>query len=169
MNRTILGVVVAIIIVGGAVFFMNQNKATAPTNEDQTQNQNNDAVDPNPNPTESPTPSQTQTPNSTITPNPASPTPTSTTPQHIDYTDSGFVPASVTIKKGTIVTFDNESTKSMWPASAPHPTHTDYPEFDPKKAIAPGETWPFTFTKVGTWKYHDHLNPSRFGTIIVTE
>jgi plastocyanin len=73
------------------------------------------------------------------------------------------------VKKGTKVTFVNNSTSAFQPASAPHPAHTDYPEFDPKRAIAAGASWEFTFDKVGTWRYHDHLNPTRFGTVIVTE
>ncbi|OGE87791.1 MAG: hypothetical protein A3J07_03705 [Candidatus Doudnabacteria bacterium RIFCSPLOWO2_02_FULL_49_13] len=82
---------------------------------------------------------------------------------------AGFNPATLTIKKGDLVKFVNTDSKPHWPASAPHPTHTDYPEFDSKRAIAPGETWSFTFGKVGSWKFHDHLNSSSFGKITVTE
>ena len=56
---------------------------------------------------------------------------------------------------------------SMWIASSPHPAHTDYPEFDAKRGIAPGETYEFTFTKTGSWKYHNHVNLGKYGTIVV--
>ena len=82
-------------------------------------------------------------------------------------TASGFEPGELKIKKGTAVTFYNQDTKSRWPASAPHPTHTDYPEFDPKQPLPLGQSWSFTFEKTGTWKYHDHLNPTYRGTIII--
>ena len=102
--------------------------------------------------------------------NPPAPTPPPATGDTtIAYTSSGFSPGSVTVKKGSKVTFQNNSSGNFQPASAPHPAHTDYAGFDPKKAISAGQTWTFTFDKVGTWKYHDHLNPTRFGTVIVTE
>lgn len=98
--------------------------------------------------------------------NPPTPTPAVTT---INYTSSGFNPSTITVKKGTAVTFMNNSSSTVWPASAPHPSHTDYPAFDPKKAIAAGGSWVFTFDKVGSWKYHNHLNPTQSGTVVVTE
>lgn len=85
----------------------------------------------------------------------------------ISYTGSAFTPATVEVRVGDAVTFVNNGTGGMWVASAPHPTHTDYPEFDAKKEYNPGESYIFTFTKAGTWKYHNHKNPSAFGTIVV--
>ena len=85
----------------------------------------------------------------------------------VTYSDSGFTPASISVKVGDTVTFKNTSSKNMWVASAPHPTHSAYPEFDAKKSSATGESYMFTFTKAGTWKYHNHLTPTAFGTIVV--
>ena len=99
----------------------------------------------------------------------------------IHITASGFAPAIVTLKSGTRVTFQNESAGDSWPASAMHPTHRVYPGsdimkcgtteknvvFDSCGGIAPGAMWSFTFTERGSWKYHDHLSPSRTGTIVV--
>ncbi|MBI2594782.1 MAG: cupredoxin domain-containing protein [Candidatus Colwellbacteria bacterium] len=85
----------------------------------------------------------------------------------VTYTDNGFSPATLTVKKGETVTFKNNSGKSFWPASAVHPTHTVYPEFDAKQGIAPGAAYSFTFSRTGSWKYHNHLNPSLTGTITV--
>jgi plastocyanin len=118
----------------------------------------------NNNTTPSPTPVQTPAPVPVINPNP--PVGGDVT---INYTSTGYSPSTVTIKKGSKVTFVNQTTGQMWPASAPHPTHTDYPEFDPKKAVAAGESFSFTFDKTGTWRFHDHLFSARFGTITVTE
>ena len=87
----------------------------------------------------------------------------------VTLTGDGFSPTSITVKKGTKVTFTNKGSTSHWPASDPHPTHTDYPEFDPKHEIKTGESWTFTFDKVGTWRYHDHLNSGEKGVVIVTE
>jgi len=85
----------------------------------------------------------------------------------VTYTDSGFSPNNLIIKNGQTVTFKNESSGEMWVASAPHPTHTDYPEFDAKKSYASGQSYTFNFTKAGTWKYHNHKNPSNFGSVTV--
>lgn len=88
----------------------------------------------------------------------------------VEKTDTGFSPATVTIKKGTTVKFINKTSAKMSVASDPHPTHTNYPEFDQYKSDAKGKTeYDFTFEKVGTWGYHNHINPSETGTIIVTE
>ena len=97
------------------------------------------------------------------------------------YTDAGYPPANLLIKKGDTVTFKNQSSSSMWPASAIHPTHRVYdgasldqhcPDtsnsaFDACTGILPGGSWSFKFDKTGSWKYHDHLNPQNLGTIIV--
>ena len=85
------------------------------------------------------------------------------------YDGAKFSPATLTIKQGDIVVFKNQSDGPFWPASAPHPSHTNYPEFDSKSAIAAGKSFEFKFTKIGSWGYHDHLNSSAFGTIKVTQ
>lgn len=104
-------------------------------------------------------------------PAPQSQTATSTeqpkTQAEVIYNASGFNPKTLTIKAGETVVFKNNSSKDFWPASAVHPTHAIYPEFDAKKAIEAGGTYSFTFTRVGSWKYHNHLNPADTGTITV--
>jgi len=85
----------------------------------------------------------------------------------ISFSGTAFSPANLTIKNGDIVVFKNNSNKNFWPASAPHPQHTDYPEFDAKKEIAPGGLYQFKFTKTGAWGFHDHRTPTAFGRITV--
>jgi plastocyanin len=84
----------------------------------------------------------------------------------VDLTDSGFMPVAVTVKQGTPVMFVNKSSRQMWVASNPHPTHTDLPGFDELKA---GDTYTYVFDKVGTWGYHDHFSPSTQGQVVVTQ
>lgn len=94
---------------------------------------------------------------------------------NISITDAGFEPKEVKIKKGETVSWINESSRSSWPASALHPTHAVYPEgggcigsaFDACRGLETGEEFSFLFNHAGTWKYHDHLAPSRTGTVIV--
>lgn len=78
-----------------------------------------------------------------------------------------FDPETLTIKKGTTVIFKNDDSVERWPASNLHPTHGIYPEFDPQQPVSVNQSWQFTFDKVGSWKYHDHLIPSIRGVIIV--
>ncbi|OGN03306.1 MAG: hypothetical protein A2655_00555 [Candidatus Yanofskybacteria bacterium RIFCSPHIGHO2_01_FULL_43_42] len=125
-------------------------------------------------------------PLATLTPTPtteeASTTPTpAVSKTTVTYSDSGYNPTTVTIKSGDIVVFKNSGSKIMWTASAAHPTHNIYPGsgiemcgtntlvefFDACRGYGLGESWEFRFDKRGTWKYHNHLQPSHAGTIIV--
>jgi hypothetical protein len=81
--------------------------------------------------------------------------------------DNGFSPEILKINQGDVVIFKTSGKDSFWPASDPHPTHTDYPDFDPKQPVAPNSSWSFKFGKVGNWKYHDHLFPIYRGEIDV--
>jgi len=84
----------------------------------------------------------------------------------ITYTDSGFLPSVVNIKKNGTVIFKNESGKPMLIASAPHPAHTDYPELNAKDIVNKGGSYSFTFTKTGKWGFHNHLSPNETGTVV---
>jgi len=98
----------------------------------------------------------------------------------ISYNGTGFSPNQVTIKKGGTATWTNTGSGDMWVASAQHPTHTVYAgtslqehcpggtadAFDQCKA---GDSYSFTFDKVGTWYFHDHINASAFGSVVVVE
>ncbi len=85
----------------------------------------------------------------------------------IQVDETGFQPATVSIAAGTTVKFVNNGQAAHWPASDLHPTHNILPEFDADKGLETGETYEFTFTKVGTWSMHDHLFPNNTGTITV--
>ncbi|MFZ5535582.1 MAG: cupredoxin domain-containing protein [Patescibacteria group bacterium] len=87
----------------------------------------------------------------------------------VTYTDNGYSPATITVKKGTKVTFKNESANAMWTASGVHPTHQLLPGFDQLKSVAKGGMYEYVFSKIGTWKYHNHVNPTDGGTVVVTD
>lgn len=87
----------------------------------------------------------------------------------VEYTTDGFLPKSVTVKNGETVKFVNQSGSPMSVASDPHPTHTILPELDQYKSDARGkDEYEFTFTKVGSWGYHNHMNATDKGTVVVT-
>ena len=80
-----------------------------------------------------------------------------------------FSPSAVKVSKGGKVTWVNKSSVAVWPASAVHPTHTLYPGFDALRGLKTGETYSFIFEKVGSWKYHNHLNSGVTGVVEVVE
>lgn len=80
---------------------------------------------------------------------------------------NGFEPDELIIHQNTTIQFINQDIIDRWPASNVHPTHEIYPEFDPQKPIKPSAFWNFKATKIGEWKYHDHLLPHKRGTLIV--
>lgn len=84
----------------------------------------------------------------------------------IVYSDSGFAPASLNAKVGQKVVFKNTSTKAVQVNSAPHPAHTLYPELN-VGVVNAGESKSTTFAKAGSYKYHNHLNASENGSIVV--
>jgi len=50
--------------------------------------------------------------------------------------------------------------------SDPHPVHTDYPPLN-LGTFFDGASLSLKFPTAGTYVYHNHLNPSERGTIVV--
>ncbi|MDP2671710.1 MAG: cupredoxin domain-containing protein [bacterium] len=84
----------------------------------------------------------------------------------IAFVGGSFSPVEITVKSGDTVTIVNESAETIELDSDPHPIHTGNNELN-VGSINPGETKTITLTKTGTWGYHNHLNSSQKGTIIV--
>lgn len=98
----------------------------------------------------------------------------------VRYTEEGFVPATITVPLGTTVMFVNESSREMWVGVDEHPTHTGYDGTSRSEHCGEGEStafdqcrrgdsYSFTFTKAGTFDYHDHVNAMFRGTVVVTQ
>lgn len=154
MNKTIIAiVVVAVVLVGGYFLLKSTYQPTAPVPQPSTSEPSN----------------QTPLPQSSAGPAPIA------NKNTVTYTDAGYSPTTLQVKVGETVTFKNQSSRSMWTASGKHPTHLLYPTtggcigstFDACAGIQPSNDWSFRFDILGTWKYHNHLNPSDTGTIIV--
>lgn len=84
----------------------------------------------------------------------------------VSYENNAFNPASVKIKVGDSVKFVNKGAFAIRVSSDPHPVHTSYPKLE-SGIINPGGSYTFTATEKVTIKYHNHLNPSVRGEIIV--
>lgn len=169
MNKIVIAVIViAVLVILGGYFLVGGRSAQPNPPAGETANE----------PTAAPLPAVGQTP--------AKPLPSSTVPADkknvVIYRDGGYSPSTLEIKQGETVVFQNQSSAAMWTASAVHPTHRLYSgtslsehcgspaekdSFDACRGIQPGESWSFQFNKKGTWQYHNHLNATHTGTIVV--
>lgn len=98
-------------------------------------------------------------------------TPSTSVPKgaEVSITAREFSPQTVTIKVGGTVTWTNNDSVVHQPASDPHPTHTNLPGFDALGGVQTGKTFQFTFTRAGTFTYHDHPFTSRTGKVVVEQ
>lgn len=96
----------------------------------------------------------------------------------VTYGNSGFRPKTVTIEKNETVVWESNNS-GMWVASNEHPIHTEYSDTELSKhcqrgtgnnafdQCTSGDRYYFTFEKEGTWEYHNHLDTSAEGKVIV--
>jgi plastocyanin len=152
----LIGIIIIFAILLISIFSINSDSSTSSENKKNTLTQTSQQENPNP------TSEQSQT----LT---------------IKLTSSGFEPSTLTINSGDIVKFLAIDGSNRWPASDIHPTHTKYPGsninkcfpeaepniFDSCGSVLEGSSFEFTFTEQGEWKYHDHLQPGKKGTIVV--
>jgi plastocyanin len=147
MRNTIIGAIVLIIVVAGAgalVLRNNKNSSSSSSNSTHSttsKTSNNQSTD--------------ETSNS-----PAAEAVT------ITYSDNGFSPSTVIVKSGGKVTVKNTSSELVQFDSDPHPVHTDDTELN-IGTVQPGDSQTITVTTTGSHGYHNHLNPSMTGTIVV--
>jgi plastocyanin len=91
----------------------------------------------------------------TPSPSPApAPSPAGAT---ITIANNAVSPASVTVSRGSRVTFVNNDTRVHDMESNPHPVHTDCPEINQVGLISPGQSRQTgALNTVRTCGYHDH-------------
>ncbi len=149
-----------LILIAGAGYFFTAKQSVAPSQIAVENNQNGSSEEP-----------PTKTENETATVSDQTKTETTQNDKmdvspktiEVNYSKNGYSPANIEIKLGDTVKWLSDGAP-MWTASAKHPTHEIYPEFDQK---SDGNTYEFTFTKAGEWKYHNHLSANHFGSVVV--
>jgi plastocyanin len=88
---------------------------------------------------------------------------TATTSDSVVIDNFAFSPASITVKKGTTVTWTNKD-------SATHTvTENDGQNGPDSGDLAQGKAYSFTFDTVGTFKYHCTIHTAMTGTVTVTQ
>lgn len=112
------------------------------------------------------TKTSTNTSSNTTTSNTKSDTTSAEVAMTITYDGNGFSESASSIKAGQAVKVVNNSTKSLDFDSDPHPVHTDNTELNAGD-IEPGQSKTFVIDKTGTWGYHNHLDASQHGSIMV--
>lgn len=140
--NTKLTIVIAVVLVTGLALFLltSQPKTNQSTPTKQVTNAQPTTVSPSLNKT-------TETTNVIIT-------------------TSGFTPETIKIKPGTKVVWTNKGGETVTVNSDLHPTHLLYPPLNLGE-LSNGASVELVFDKPGTLKYHNHLNPSQTGTVIV--
>jgi amicyanin len=147
MNRNAwitLIVVVAALLVGGILYAASNDTDKEPTTEV----------------TQTTTTTETTTEDVTedVTDNDATAT------KEVGIEDMAFSPASITVKKGTTVTWTNRD-------AVQHTVTPDNPssEFTSSSMLSNDESYSVTFNTVGSFTYHCQPHPQMTGTVIVTE
>lgn len=135
-------IVIVIILVVGGVYLGTRKNSTHSTSA-----------------TNSGTQSQSSTKPSTDNTPSSSPTATSS----VTISNFAFSPASISVKKGTTVTWTNKD------AVAHTVTETDGQDGPKSDSLGQGQTYSFTYNTVGTFKYHCSIHPNMTGTVTVIE
>lgn len=143
-SKIIIGIIVIVVVLGAILLGSNKKggSQTTPQTTEQTQ-----PVKPSVTTQAKTTQAQTQE-------------------AAVAITSSGFEPATITIKVGTKVVWTNKSGGPATVNSDLHPTHLIYPPLN-LGSMDDGGSKELVFDKPGTYKYHDHLNPSLTGTVVV--
>lgn len=84
----------------------------------------------------------------------------------VTVTSSGYDPKTITVKPGAKVVWKNETGAPITVSSDNHPTHLLWPFLNLGK-FEDGSTVSVVFEKAGTYTYHNHLDASMTGTVVV--
>lgn len=172
MKKALIIIIVLLVLGAGGYYLYQKNQIKAPGEDLSGYQQNQPPASNNQptsdvEPTATPTPKATSAPSGTFSSGESEPAAPDIQVWEVGFDGARFTPKTINIKVNDWVFFKNKSSVDFWPASNPHPTHTGYSDFDAGKKIAAGATFKFQFTKAGSWGYHDHLNPSIGGTVVV--
>jgi plastocyanin len=85
----------------------------------------------------------------------------------VKYTETGFVPASITLAKGSSVTFRNDAGTALQISPADQ-TNQPYASFNQEKSsLKKGGTYSYTFTTVGSYTYYNENAKTDTGVITI--
>lgn len=151
MNRNLLvALLIGGVLVVGAVAFFSTAGDVAPT--------------PTPTPTPTPVPvTPPVSPNPAVNPPATAPTPAPASPARVSVAIENYqyLPKTITVKKGTVVTWTNKD------AVAHTVTSTSGSVLN-SPYFGKNQTWSYTFDTVGTYDYKCAPHPYMTGRVVVT-
>lgn len=136
-NKLVWGIVVILVLGAGAMLLLNNKANNQPA---QTVDQTQNA-----------TPTQEVKPTEEV---------------NVTVSASGYTPKTITVKRGAKVVWKNTSGGPVTVNSDAHPTHLLWPFLNLGK-FEDGSSVSVVFEKSGTYTYHNHLDASMVGTVIV--
>ena len=145
MKRYIIGIIVAVLAVGGLIGFTlaaREDETPATANTTSTASSTTDML------------SHEQGDNSDV----------SEETNSVTIENFAYRPSKITVKKGTTVTWTNRD-------STQHNIMPDTvsDDFEGSELLDRGESYSFTFDKAGTYTYHCTPHPEMTGQVVVTE
>jgi len=138
-TSTIWAIVIILVIVIGGVWWFEASQNSAQPMSDMPATTDQSPMIPSPNAT----------------------TTSTSQASSVSISNFAFSPTSLTVKKGTTVTWTNND-------SVPH-TVTGDNGGPSSGSISSGTSYSYTFTTTGTFAYHCTIHPSMHGTVVVTE
>ncbi|MDP3989236.1 MAG: hypothetical protein Q8P93_03315 [bacterium] len=101
----------------------------------------------------------------------SAPTKTATGAYIVRYTNDGFTPFMIEIRRGQTIQFQNESSRALWVTTKDHPTAKQQAldELDFGRSLQLGQVYEYTANKVGVWGYYNLNDRSHLGTIVVID
>jgi cupredoxin-like protein len=84
----------------------------------------------------------------------------------ITYTGKGFEPNNSVVRVNNYIRVRNRSVRLLKFMSDPYNRNDDEPELN-QKELKPGDSVKIYITQKGTWGYHNALDPSETGQLIV--
>ena len=144
MKKIIIGIVILALLGGGAYLVLgNDDKEDSSSDTSGATSSSEKADD-----------------SSSVSTNTTAPSATS----EVSIEDMAFTQASITVKKGTTVTWTNKD--SVQHSVAPDSETSEFKEGD---LLSKGQSYKVTFNTPGTYSYHCTPHPSMKGSVTVTE
>jgi plastocyanin len=153
MKKSVLGIIIAIIALGGitALVIANSDNVATSTNQNQTSTDSTESHDTNNDSSHNKTTDDTEQN-------------TPVADSDIAISNFAFNPANITVKKGATLTWKNND-------STQHDITPDNPtsEFQRSELLSKGGTYSVTFNTVGSFTYFCSPHPYMKGSVTVTD
>ena len=144
-TTSVITVLLVLILIGVGLYYVNRNPTTPDTNTNVTATTTN-----------------TSTPTTTSGTTSGTTSATTTSNVAVAIRNFAYAPATLTIKRGTRVTWTNNDT-------APHDVTSVTGTVLNSPRLTTGQSFSYTFNQTGTFNYYCTIHPNMRATVIVTD